>query len=499
LAAAIALLAGCAVGPDFERPAAPDDAKAYTPEKLAAQTASAKVGGGEPQRFVDNLDIPAQWWTLFHSQAINTLVEQALKNNPDLQAAQAALRVAKENYYAQEGVYFPSISANFTPTRNKNAIQPSPTLSTFVPYFNLYTAQVSVSYTFDVFGGNRRQVETLEALADSQKYQLEATYLTLSSNVVAAAVQEASLRGQIAATEEVIRVESESMDILRRRYALGDVAGADVAAQEAALAQAQAALPPLRKQLAQQRDLLTALAGRFPSDEVAEKFDLAALELPQELPLSLPSKLVEQRPDIRAAEGQLHAASAQVGVAIADMLPQITLSANIGTVATQASQLFQPYNGFWTLAGGFTQPIFQGGALYHKTLAARANLDQAAAQYRSTVITAFQNVADTLRALQNDAEALKVNLAAERAAADSLDIARRQQQLGDISYLTLLNAEQTYQQAVINLVQARANRYADTAALFQALGGGWWNRSEAQTAEATAAATDQPTLKEASR
>lgn len=473
----VSLTAGCAVGPDFERPAAPD-VKGYTPEPLAAVTNSAKIEGGEAQRFVQGMDIPAKWWTLFHSEALNALIQDALKNNADLQAAQAALHVARENYYAQEGVYYPSVSANFQPTRNRNAVQPSPTLATFTPYFNLYTAQVSVSYALDVFGGNRRQVETLEAQADSQKYQLEATYLTLTSNVVAAAVQEASLRGQIAATEDIVRVEREALEIFRRRQALGDVAGVDVAAQEATLAQAEATLPQLRKQLAQQRDLLTALAGRFPSEEVAQTFDLATLALPQDLPVSLPSKLVEQRPDIKEAEGQLHAASAQVGVAISNMLPQITLSANIGTVATQANQLFLPGNGFWTLAGNFAQPIFQGGELLHKTRAARANLEQAAQQYRSTVIMAFQNVADSLRALQNDAEAVKANLRAEEEAAKSLAIAHRQQQLGDISYLALLNAEQTYQQAVINLVQARAGRYADTAALFQALGGGWWNRSE---------------------
>jgi NodT family efflux transporter outer membrane factor (OMF) lipoprotein len=267
---------------------------------------------------------------------------------------------------------------------------------------------------------------------------------------------------------------------MRRRNALGDAAGADVAAQQAALAQVEAGLPPLRQQLDVQRHLLTALAGRLPSHEIEQKFDLASLSLPQDIPVSLPSKLVAQRPDIRSAEAQLHAATAQVGVAIANMLPQITLDANIGTIATQANELFQPGNGFWTVGGDFLQPIFQGGALLHKTRAARANLEQAAAQYRSTVIQAFQNVADTLKALQNDAEALRASVAAEKAAADSLAIARKQQLLGDISYLALLNAEQTYQQAVISRVRAHASRYSDTAALFQALGGGWWNRSDPQ-------------------
>ena len=472
--ALIALSQGCAVGPDFKPPAAPD-VKAYTPEPLA-DAASSKLASVEAQHFVEDMDIPAQWWTIFHSEALNALIEDSLKNNADLRAAQAALKVAQENYYAQEGVYYPSIAADFNPTRSKNAVQPSPTLSSYVPYFNLFTAQVSVSYALDVFGGNRRQVETLEAERDSQKYQLEATYLTLTSNVVAAAVLEASLRAQIAATEDIIKAEREALDIFRKRLALGDVAGADVAAQEAALAQAETNLPGLRQQLARQRHLLTALAGRLPSDEVSQIFDLKDLTLPLDIPVSLPSKLVEQRPDIKSAEEQLHAASAQVGVAIANMLPQITLSANIGTVATQANQLFMPGNGFWTLAGDFAQPIFQGGTLLHKTRAARANLEQTAAQYKSTVITAFQNVADSLRALQNDADQVAANVRAEQAAANSLAIARKQQELGDTSYLALLNAEQTYQQAVIVLIQARANRFADTAALFQALGGGWWNR-----------------------
>ncbi|HLG90538.1 MAG TPA: efflux transporter outer membrane subunit [Alphaproteobacteria bacterium] len=473
-------LAGCSVGPDFERPAAPD-AKGYAREGAPAQTVKAEISGGEAQRFVQGMDIPAQWWTLFHSKPLNDLIEEALKNNADLAAAQAALKVARENYYAQQAVYYPSIDAGFNASRQKNSNTLSPTLAVpGIPYFNLYNSQVNVSYVLDVFGGNRRQVETLEAQADAQRFQVEATYLTLTSNVVAAAVQEASLRGQIAATEEIVKVESEQLDILRRRNALGDASGADVKAQEAALAQAEATLPPLRKQLALQRDLLTALAGRLPADEVAEKFDLGSLALPRDLPVSLPSKLVEQRPDIQAAEANLHAATAQVGVAIANMLPQITLNANIGSVATQANELFMPGNGFWQIAGGLTQPIFEGGSLLHKTRAARAALDQAAAQYRSTVITAFQNVADALRTSQHDADALKASAAAEQAASDSLAIARKQLQLGDISYSALLNAEQTYEQAVINRVQAQANRFADTAALFQALGGGWWNRAERQ-------------------
>jgi len=492
----LVLLGGCAAGPNFHRPAAPA-VKGYTPEPLAARTAQAEVAGGEAQRFVQGLDIPGQWWRLFHSRPLNTLIEEALKANPSLASAQAALRVARENALAQKGAYYPTLETSFAPSYNKTATGSlSAASASGNPYYSLYTGQLTVSYTPDVFGLNRRTVESLEAQAEAQRFQLEATYLTLTSNVVAAAVQEALLRGQIKATQEIIRVETEALEILRHQLALGQIAGADVAVQEAALAQAQASLPPLQKQLAQQRDLIAALAGRFPSEQPSEKFDLDGMRLPQELPVTLPAKLVEQRPDVGAAEAQLHSASAQIGVAVANRLPNITLSPNGGYAANVLSQLFGPGNSYWSLAGTLTQPIFEGGALLHRERAARAAYDDALAQYRSTVITAFQNVADALRALQSDAKALTAAVAAERAAATTLSITQRQLELGQVAYLLFINAEQTYQQAIVSLVQARANRYADTAALFQALGGGWWNRSDLASA-AISAKNGQPSRKPA--
>jgi NodT family efflux transporter outer membrane factor (OMF) lipoprotein len=475
---ALSLLAACAVGPDFNRPA-PPAADAYTPEPLAAETSAAPVGGGAAQRFVRGGDLPAQWWTLFHSAPLNALIERSLAANPDLEAAQAALRVAFENVYAQEGFFYPSVDASVSPSRQKNPTAVlAPTLASGTPIFNLFTAQVSVSYAPDVFGLNRRTVESLAAQADAQRFALEATYLTLTSNVVTGAIQEASLRAQIQATQEIVEIERQLLDLLRRQNALGQIAEADVVAQEATLAQLEQTLPPLQKQLAQQRNLLTALAGRLPNEEVSERFELASLDLPEQLPLSLPSALVEQRPDIRAAEGNLHAASAEIGVAIANRLPNITLTAADGTTAAQLDRLFSPGTGFWSVAASVTQPIFAGGTLLHRQRAAEAAYDEAAAQYRGAVVTAFRNVADTLRALQSDADALGAAVRAESAASRSLDIARRQLQLGQVSYLFLLNAQQTYQQTRIALVQAQANRYADTAALFQALGGGWWHRDE---------------------
>jgi NodT family efflux transporter outer membrane factor (OMF) lipoprotein len=474
----VAAVAGCAVGPDFQKPA-PPEVSGYTPEPLAAETSAAAVAGGAAQRFVQGMDIPGKWWRLFHSEPLNALIEQALKNNADLQAAQAALRVAQENALAQQGAYYPTVAGSFSPSRSKTATGAlSPASASGNAYFSLYTAQLAVSYTPDVFGLNRRTVESLEAQAELQRYQLEATYLTLTSNLVAAVVQEASLRGQIAATEDIVKIEGQLLDLLRRQNALGQVAEADVVAQRSALAQAQAALPPLQKQLALQRNLLTALLGRYPSEEPAERFDLASIELPQELPVSLPARVVEQRPDVAAANASLHSASALIGVAVANRLPNLTLSASDGSAANALGRLFTPGTGFWSVAANLAQPLLDGGTLLHKERAARAAYDQAAAQYRSTVIVALQNVADALRALQADGDAVKATALAESSAAESLEITRKQLALGAINYLALLNAQQTYLQSRINLVQAQAGRFADTAALFQALGGGWWNRTD---------------------
>lgn len=477
LAAAVAvslLASACAVGPDFRRPE-PPAVNAYRPEPLRDEAGT----DGESQHVIAGADIPAQWWELFHSPALNSLVQRSLAANPNIEAARAALRVAQENTAAQRGTFWPQVSASMIPTRQRIADSLSSPLNSPTNPFSLHTAQVNVGYALDVFGGMRRQVESLEAQTEFQRFELEAARLSLASNVVAAAIQEATLRNQIAAMDKIVALDAEMLSLARRQFDLGAIAEAGVVAQDAALAQARATLPPLRKQLAQTRDLLTALAGKFPDKELEQKFDFEHLELPRTLPLSLPSSLVEQRPDVRAAESLAHAASAQVGVAFANMLPQFSIDASIGSVATRMGDLFKGGSGFWSLAGAVAQPIFEGGALIHRKSAAEAAYDEAMAQYRATVIAAFQNVADTLYALDQDADGLRAAAAAERAAARSLLIAHRQAELGDISHLALLSAEQAYQQALVTLVQAQASRYADTAALFQALGGGWWNHEAA--------------------
>jgi NodT family efflux transporter outer membrane factor (OMF) lipoprotein len=467
-----AALGLCAcVGPNFHRPA-PPRVDRFTAETLPLETASAKGVGGAAQRFLLEQDVPRDWWTRFGSEEIDALVNEALRANPSVQAASAALRQAEENTAAQRGTYYPAAQAQFDASRQRDAVGVlSPNLVSGTALYNLYTPQVMVSYVPDVFGANHRQVESLAAVAEADRFQLDATYLTLTANVVTAAVQEAGLRAQIAATERVIELERESLAVLRREWELGAVAEGDVYAQDAALAQLESTLPPLRRQWQWTRDSLAALTGHLPVDFKPVHFELDQLVLPTDLPLGVPSQLVERRPDVRAAEAQLHAATAQVGVAIANLLPQVTITGDMGSSATTMGELFKAGTGFWSLGASFTQTLFQGGTLIHRKRAADAAVDQAAAQYRLAVLTAFQNVADALHALDSDANALDAAARAEGAAQKSLDVVRRQLELGSISYLALVNAEQTYQQAVISLTQARANRYADTAALFQALGG----------------------------
>ncbi|GAB3792041.1 efflux transporter outer membrane subunit [Dyella agri] len=476
LLAGATLLAGCMVGPDFHRPAAPQT------DHYTAQPLPATIGNGsDAQHFVAGMDVPAQWWTLFRSPKLDALIRQALKANPGLEAAQASLRQAQEGLAAGKGVLYPSVAADYSVARQRVAGTLASPAASGYDYYTLHTAQLSVSWAPDLFGGNRRQLEALRAQTDVQRFELEAARLSLTSNVVVAAINQAGLRAQVEATRKIIANQQQTLDSFQRQQQLGQLAPADIAAQQATLAQAQATLPPLQKQLDQQNDALAALLGLVPADAPATAFKLADLHLPDQLPLSLPSRLVEQRPDVRAAEAQLHAAGAQVGVAEANRLPKFTLSANAGSSPTKISDLFSHGTVFWNLAADVSQPLFDAGSLKHQQRAAEAAYDAAKAQYRGTVIAALQNVADTLYALKADADALQAAQTAEQAAARSLAINRRQFELGDASHLAVLQAEQTWQQAEVTLVQAQVNRYSDTAALFQALGGGWWQRENAQT------------------
>ena len=493
-----AVSGGCAVGPRWHPPQAPADA-GYAPAPLPKTSSSAPVHGGEAQHLISGRDIPFEWWELFQSPALNSLIDKAFKANPNIAAAQAALRQAQELVYAQQGFFYPSVGTTFQPERHKvsgntnssstigvqaNGVNLLPELEdpyhephNLPSYYTFYTAELTVGFVPDVLGLNRRQVESLAAQKDAQRFALEATYITLASNVVAAAIQEASLRAQIQATREIIAADQKSLQILRDQFRLGFAMRIDVAAQEAALAQIETTLPPLQKQLEQTRDLIRALVGDLPNGP-DETFELDALQLPPELPVTLPAKLIEQRPDVKAAEAALHAANAQVGVAVAAMLPQFSISGEYGGNATQITQMFSAGGPFWSLYGSLTQPVFQGGTLLHQERAAKQALKQAAAEYQSTVITAYQNVADTLHVSLSDAEALAADVEAEASAKVTYDLTRRQAELGYVDTLTLLSAQTAYQQTLLTRVQAQATRYGDTVSLFQALGGGWWNRKE---------------------
>jgi NodT family efflux transporter outer membrane factor (OMF) lipoprotein len=475
-AALAAGLSACSVGPDFLRPQAEAGA-GYAPEKLASTTDAGGVTGGAAQRFLAGTDVPGQWWALFHSKPLNAMIEEALRANPDVDAAQAALRQARETGYADQGAFFPTVGGTVSNTRERTSGD-SIGEPGFAPTFTVATASLSVTYPLDVFGGVRRQVESAGAQAEYERFQLEATYLTLTSNVVNSAVTLASLRDQIAATESITKSESDQLDVMNRRFELGSIAKSDVLNQQSALAQARATLPPLQKQLAQARNQLMAYLGRFPNQDTGETFNLGSLRLPSKLPVSLPSQLVEQRPDVRAAEAQLHEASANVGVAIANQLPQFSITGSLGTTAASLDKLFSPGTAVWSLGQSVADTVFDGGALEHHKRAAEAAHDQAAAQYRRVVLNAFADVANALRALQTDADTLKTDAVAERAASDSLDLTRQQYDSGAIDYVTLLTAQQTYHNAVVTRVRAQAARYSDSVALFQALGGGWWNRAD---------------------
>ncbi|HVX04813.1 MAG TPA: efflux transporter outer membrane subunit [Rhodanobacteraceae bacterium] len=478
LTAASLALAGCVVGPNF-KPPAPPYVSGYTAHAPTTTAAAPGVAGGGAQAFEQGGDIPGDWWTLFRSPELDALITRALKNNHDLKAAQAALRAAHEDVLAQRGSFFPSVSAGFNASRQKDpsaALAPVPSNNAYL--YSLFTPQLSISYTPDLFGGNRRTRESLQAQEQAARFQMVAAWTTLTSNVVVTAVQEASLREQVDATRELIALEQRSLAILQLRFRKGDASKLDVAAQQSQLAQTESGLPALVKQLAAARHALAVLVGAFPDQAPAQTFALSDLHLPETLPVSLPSRLVAQRPDVRQARANLHAASAAVGIAAAERLPQIQLTADAGSTALAISKVFGSGTGFWGVAASLTAPIFEGGQLMHQERAAKAAYVEAAEQYRGTVLSAFQNVADTLVALDEDAKGLQSAAKAEQAAKTTLDLSQLQLRHGYIGTFELLAAQQSYQQARIALVSAEANRFADTAALYQALGGGWWHHSE---------------------
>jgi NodT family efflux transporter outer membrane factor (OMF) lipoprotein len=466
--ATLGLLIACTHDP--VRPPEIPTAAQYTPAPVAEE------------RLAPGKDLPAQWWTLFQSPALDGLVRQALEASPTLARTGAKLRQAQEDLSARTGgTRFPKVDAKLS--ANRIDVNPQSLGVQALPVqtpFNLYLASVGVSYTLDLFGANRRDLESLQAGVDYQRYELEAARLMLAGNVVTAAIREASLREQIAATQEIIELQERQLAITERLVNLGTAAQADAVAQRLDLAQIRAVLPDLQRQLEQLRHRLAVYIGQPPGAAKLPEFRLNELKLPSELPLSLPSELARQRPDIRAAEALLHQASARVGVATANLYPQITLSANVGSLASNGGDLFSSGSGFYVLGASLIQPLFHGDELQSKRRSAIAAYEQAGAAYQEVVLQGFQNVADVLRALEADAKKVKERTDAANQARTYHDITSARFKAGGVSYFFLLDAQRKLHGALIDRTQALADRYADSAALFQALGGGWWRDAERQ-------------------
>lgn len=472
------LLSACAVGPDFQAPAAPA-VQQYTSGTPVTVTVGSAGAGGVAQRFEPAMDIPEQWWALFHSPQLDALVREALANSPLMAQAKATLRQASSTLSGQTGASrYPQVDLQLSNTRQQinTAALGIPNVPQAGP-FTLYNAAVNVSYTIDAFGANARMLEGLQAQLQNQADELQAVRLTLAANVVTAAIKQASLHAQIVSTEQVLELQRRQLGIMEQRFAAGGVAERDLKSQRTLVAQGEATLPSLRQQLAQVSHQLAVYLGRAPAQVDLRPLDLNTLTLPATLPLSLPSALARQRPDIRAAEAMLHLASAQVGVASANLYPQLTLSGSAGAEQMHISDIANSFN-VWNIGLKLMQPLFHGGELRAKKRSAVAAYDAAAAGYQQTILQALQQVADTLRALENDAQALQARTQAADNAEGSLTITQRQYQAGGVSHLSLLDAQRQRLQTELDRTVAQAARYIDTATLLQALGGGWWNVSD---------------------
>lgn len=469
-------LSACMVGPNFRTPSG-FRVKRYTEKPLPKKTASAPSLGGQSQQFISGKDLPELWWELFRSPAINSLIRKGLANSPNLSSAMAALRQAKENLNVEIGnTLWPAVDSQSFAQRQRYSTTNIGNVGGAKAFtFNLFSTTLNLSYNVDVFGGSRRKIESLRATVDNQQFAVIAAYLTLTSNIVTTAINVGSFQEQIKVTRELIREQQTLLNILNKQFELGGISKANVLTQQTLLEQTKATLPPLEKSLAQNEHALSVLAGSFP-DEPLPKIDLDKLKLPVILPVSVPSLLIRQRPDIRAAEATLHSACAEIGVATAALFPKLDITAYYGFISSSLGNLFSHQNSIWSIMATVTQPVFHGGALLAQRRAAIAAYQQADAQYRQTVLQGFQNVADVLRALETDARALQAQALAEESARLSLKLTWDQYRLGGASYINLLNVQQQYLQTRINRVQAQAARYADTAALFQALGGGWWHK-----------------------
>ena len=464
---------GCTVGPDFVRPEAPAISQ-YTHE---TQPASTEPADGQAQNFVPGAEIAPDWWRLFNSDKLDAMVKKSFANNQTLQSAQATLRQSQENLRAGYGVFFPQLDASFDAARQKSS------LARFggnaaSKIFNLFTLSATVSYALDIFGGERRTVESLKAQVDFQRFVVIGTYLTLSGNIVNSVVAHAAYHEQIKTTEQMIKLIREQVTLTEMQAQAGIVPYSNVLALRSQLAAAEATIPPLRQKMNQTEHLLATLEGLSPAEYDPQPVGLADLALPGDLPVTLPSELVRQRPDILAAEARLHSASAEIGVATAALFPNFTLNGAYGQTNTSLNDFFKNTASFWSLGANAATPLFHGGTLWFKRRAAIESYNQALADYRQTVLAAFAQVADTLRALEHDAESVRAQSQSLSAAKEALSLIQANYEAGTVNYLQVLTADNQYHQANIGYLQAQALRLQDTVALFTALGGGWWNNEK---------------------
>ncbi len=460
-------IAACAVGPNFERPAAP-----HTERYLNGELHETIAADGRTQMFRAGAQLAADWWRLFHSPKLDALIADAIASNQTLEAARANLRQSEYSLKAGYGVFLPQLDANasvtpqrFTPSRFAIAAAPS--------QFTLYTLGGTLGYTLDVFGGQRRTVEGLQARVDLQRENLAAARLIVTGNVVSTAIARAGYQDEIAATEAFILALKQQLQIIQAQADAGTVPYASVLAIRSQLASTMATLPPLRQRLDVAGHLLATLVGRAPAEWRQPGIALADLTLPKELPVSLPSELVRHRPDILVAEATLHVSSANVGVATAARFPSFTINGSVGVNNTGVDGLLSYGSLFWSLGANVLAPVFHGGTLANQQRAAIEAYHQSLASYRETVLTALGDVANALRALEHDAETLDAQALALASSTDALKLIEINYKSGVANYLQVLVANGQYYQAMIGHLQAQTQRLQDTVALFVALGGGW--------------------------
>jgi len=463
------LAAGCAVGPNYHRPQAPP----VTHYAGGADPSATVAAHGAAQHFTPGAKLAADWWQLFGSERLDSIVSEALRANPGLEAAEASLRQSEDNLRGGYGIFYPQAEADAAATRQR---YPPIKVGESAPatVFNLFTLSASVSYALDVFGGERRMIEGLHAQVDLQRATEQATYLTLISNIVNTVVARAAYRAEVDATNQLIELQRQQVQLAQVQVNAGTAPYSNVLSLKGQLAATEASVPQLEQRLSQADDLLATLVGRVPSEWSPPDIDLVELTLPEQLPVSLPSELVRQRPDVLMAEAAAHGASANVGVATAALLPSVTLSGSYSANSATTGQLTAAGGRAWDAGAGLTQPLFEGGTLWFHRKAALDQYQQAAALYRQVVLAAFAQVADTLRALEHDAAALEAQDDSLSSAEEALRLVQANYQAGLNTYLDVLSADAQYHQAMIADLQLVAVRYQDTVALYVALGGGWW-------------------------